>query len=486
MQNSIRSLLTAALLAPGLFAAELAPPWQIGQVEINSEQVHFDGQDVILSDHVHIIHAMGDIHCQRVEFSKAANQLEPLIHLMGDVKFELKTKEVLLSPFATLNCQTLQAEFFSKESGQCVTFERSLPDRLSLQAQKMHASFEKREGLVTLKEILAQEQVTLCYKDLWTAESDFICYHPDPEGHGGLLELLPDEQIPLQKALCQVKTADLTVEAKRIAFRYPSALLSFESPKGHLLFDREKPHQIEYQADSMEWDGTKDLLLLKGQVAIKQDAFGFLDVEKLVEIQFPKGDYQNPLLLTAYGPSSFTYIDPLSQEPHYLSSKGKIVIDQSLQRVDFFKAEGKPLSAHQISLQDRQGMIFADSGTLSYDLKIHRPQKIVLQGNIYLMNHQEGDAMPQCAIADRLEYRLGDEELLLIADSQKRVLFYDEANHIEMSAPAVHIWRSPLSGKAAVQGEGNVRFTFNPLEVEAWKQIRQRYQQEQSLKINRP
>ena len=50
--------------------------------------------------------------------------------------------------------------------------------------------------------------------------------------------------------------------------------------------------------------------------------------------------------------------------------------------------------------------------------------------------------------------------MVLYANEEQRVLFYDRLNKVQVSAPAVNIRRDGTTGKEAVQGMGDVRFTF--------------------------
>ena len=76
-------------------------------------------------------------------------------------------------------------------------------------------------------------------------------------------------------------------------------------------------------------------------------------------------------------------------------------------------------------------------------------------------------------IADKVEYTPQTNEAVFTSHNNlKRVLFYDKANDMEVSATTLKIKRDEATKKETVKGIGDVRFSFVENEFE---QLRKRF-----------
>jgi lipopolysaccharide export system protein LptA len=90
-------------------------------------------------------------------------------------------------------------------------------------------------------------------------------------------------------------------------------------------------------------------------------------------------------------------------------------------------------------------------------------------GNVKMCNHFAGNArevtpLDQYALADAITYTPKNRLLTLHSSGSHRVLFYDKANRVQVSAPKVVIF-----GNHTFKGVGDVRCTFAEQELEVLK-----------------
>src|SRR5262249_30835599 len=97
--------------------------------------------------------------------------------------------------------------------------------------------------------------------------------------------------------------------------------------------------------------------------------------------------------------------------------------------------------------------------------------------NSYAANPQTAHSpLVQYALADRVEYFPKNQEALFSTKgSGRRVLYYDTANDMQVSAPALRIKRDQVTHKDSVKGIGDVRFNFVEHEIDQLEQLRKRF-----------
>lgn len=119
---------------------------------------------------------------------------------------------------------------------------------------------------------------------------------------------------------------------------------------------------------------------------------------------------------------------------------------------------------HQIFFQDGERKIYADYAELELSSHV-----CTLEGEVKLV-HREA-ALKQSALADRVVFLQEKEELHFFAAQGKRTLFFDAANHLQMSATELKVSRDPFTHKEKVQGIGDVRFRLSEQEFQRLKNI---------------
>gem|GEM_PF-2128159 len=117
--------------------------------------------------------------------------------------------------------------------------------------------------------------------------------------------------------------------------------------------------------------------------------------------------------------------------------------------------------------------INADRVCLSYQSENQQFifKKITLEGDVCLMSRPDGSIkesglISHCALADRVECFPEEREMILTGENGNRVLFFDQVNHVQMSAPSLKVHEDMTTKKETIQGLGDVRFTFLERELE--------------------
>lgn len=112
------------------------------------------------------------------------------------------------------------------------------------------------------------------------------------------------------------------------------------------------------------------------------------------------------------------------------------------------------------------GVMCSDKAALYTDKDSGKPYQLKLKGNVRVCNHfaessEVGTPLDQYALADSLQYEIASKQMVLTAKKGRRVLFYDKANHVKVSAPKVL-----RDGEGKVKGFGDVKCTFAEQELQ--------------------
>lgn len=139
-------------------------------------------------------------------------------------------------------------------------------------------------------------------------------------------------------------------------------------------------------------------------------------------------------------------------------AKDRLTIDSPLER-------GEVPEALQVHLEDRKGDIYANQVELVYEEVKGKlvPKKLILTGNVRLIYQSH------YALADLGEVDFAKHELILRALDRKGVLFYDQLNKMQASAPAMRVTIDPQNDQVKMQGIGTMRLQFKEEEYLEFK-----------------
>lgn len=172
---------------------------------------------------------------------------------------------------------------------------------------------------------------------------------------------------------------------------------------------------------------------------------GRLESQGAVEITQENGKLQTILVS---GPSKLYWKE--DNKEHWLTVPGILSVDPVNRKIHMTTPDEE-----QILFSDSLGQVFANQADIDFqeDLK---PVKIFLSGNVKIQNETSN----QYALADEAILNLEQNTLTLESKTRPKVLFYDELNKIQASAPALFIRRDPKTGQDRISGTGHVQFVF--------------------------
>lgn len=254
---------------------------------------------------------------------------------------------------------------------------------------------------------------------------------------------------------CQLTTPEKDfVEASSIVWNVENQQALLTSPQGTL---QRESLPIFFSASEMIVDQAQNQLTMLPPVKIY--ASGHLETNGRVCVQRNEEGLQN---VKCEGTSTLSFSDQEGNQ-HELTTFGTIFVDHLSHTTTLESPkddEGRVLKDQQIHFEDPFGEMFADKAVFFYKIENKKfvPLSLVLEGNLKIQNRSSG-AM-QYALSDYGMFDFAFNTLTLKAINRPRVLFYDEFNKLQASAPSLVLKRDPVTMKNVIEGTGNVRFMF--------------------------
>lgn len=156
-----------------------------------------------------------------------------------------------------------------------------------------------------------------------------------------------------------------------------------------------------------------------------------------------------------------TVLSIYGEDPRTVRAFGEVKVYKDRLLIDSPEEGGVVPEALQAHLEDKRGDIFADRVELIY--KEGSPEKLILTGNVRLEYHSH------YALADRGEVDFGKRELILEAKERKAVLFYDQLNKMQASAPKMKLTIGSQNDQIKAEGIGTMRLQFKEEEYQEFK-----------------
>jgi lipopolysaccharide export system protein LptA len=252
-------------------------------------------------------------------------------------------------------------------------------------------------------------------------------------------------------------------------------------PKGMLYMRREeRPVQtLEFSANELLWDDQQRTLQLKGEVNITQN--GTLHVKTDHELLISQAIVNGKRVLERLQSPENTHIDYTDIQKgntHQIYCPGFFSIDNERQEITLQGLQDSSrVNQLQVYIEDALGEMYADRVHIHYNWEEQQlvPGKTRLEGHVRLMNRFDGHleetgSILHYALADLVEYFPKQQEMILTGANGNRVLFFDRVNNVQMSAPSLKVMHDTTTKKDAIQGVGDVRFTFVEKELDQLKQ----------------
>lgn len=466
-----------------MFWVALALCFWMGEVKgleetfsIESGEVQYIGSTLALSQGVCLEHPLGKLMAQEAILTPPSPEKKTEIgtlDLSKQVKLQLKEGGQLTCAQAHLDAETQRGTFQSSLEDPFVVYmencrEKGSEARLPLvvKSQRMDVWIDK--ALVGnaphhyLRQMHAVGNVTVDYNHDFIVHADQGQCERIGAGLASQIHLSATESTGSCRVtnrsgdLILSRAIDIDTEKRSIAFQAPTG--TFQALRGE-----HKPERLDFSADELVWEDCDNAFYLRGHVRLQQKGMGTLTTEETLKVVQRVIEKKKQLQSI-----ESTGMTQLKSETHCLTCHGKVFVDH-IQLMATFES---PSEGPQVFFENERGQIHADRAQLYYALadKGIVPQKVILEGNVKIENTQA--AAVQYALSDRVEYLPSSLEMQLLSSQGNRVLFYDKANDLQVSAPGIKIKRDPVTQKDAIKGIGNVRFSLIEREFE---QLREKF-----------
>lgn len=421
----------------------------MGFQALEVEEVQFDGENMVFKGGFSCNHALGRVKANsgHVQFQKES-PVEMI--LQGDVEIDLQEGGHLSCLHTALDCVKSIGVFHGTlEEKAC--YERK-EQSLLLKSVRMELHFAKSSERLLLNQMIAQEGVEIRLNNSVQLEGDLVTFSDfDQEGHCAFAYLISNSDAPC-------KVLDSTrgeIESRSILLNLNQKNVLLDAPHGML----QKEPPIRFEAATLIVDASTDTLTLTPPIKI--EGIGLLSTEG--EMQIKRGAQKQFSSLHCDGRSVLKLKDPDKGLEHTLTVYGTIDIDHTHSKCIL---KSPIQNEKQVHLQDAYGEIFADQMTLHYQVQEGRtvPTKLFLEGHVKLQNLALG--AKQYGLSEQAEFYFATHELVLKGSP---VLFLDQVNKVQASAPLLRIKRDLGSQKDIIQGTGNVRFVFAQEELNELK-----------------
>ena len=462
---------------------------------LSSSDASYDGNALVLTGRVVLDHGLGKMTAEEASLQRQeSNKDFPFssIQLRKDVLLALKNSAQISCGSADLDFHSLKGTLLPSENGKVIYTDQikkkkggdSIALNLSGQLIELNFSKQSHDGEKTeygVQNILAKEDVVINYADSFylTAHQALYCKELSEDNTTskkelqGVITAYPKDEL----SKCHLFHLGDEILADMIDLDLINSKISLLHPKGTLaaaILPHLQTAEMHFQADHLYWDQNKNILTLKGNIAIDEASLGILNAHE--ELQIFQTVIKGKHVLKGIhvqGPSTLVYKDAHNHS-HKLVSHGSMNLDRDKLRakIESPEKEGIVSSEHQLYYEEEELAIFADHASLEYLVvnNVMQPESLTLKGNIRLFSHYQTQPL-KCGAADRLTYSLTTRTLILSANPGKKVLFWDEAQGVHLSAPEVHITYDSATKEQNVKGIGAVQFTFTSEEQSKLQQL---------------
>lgn len=483
---------------------------------IDSTEVQYDGNKVLLNGEVVLEHELGTIYANEVIMTSPAGEKKfrlGTFDMNKNVKFVLSEGGQLTCARAQLDYQTLIGRFYGDADQEFVIYVENCRDKtnparwfpLIVKSRQMILHINRGGGSASSKQktyisdIVAENQVTVNYNHDFIAAADYATYQRQTSQAESSQNRAMPGLITLRafdvNGICQVtnRNGDL-ITANQIGIDTQKQQICFSYPKGSLFTAQEGRHieRVDFSSDTLLWDDKNDVMTLREHVAINQKGVGRLTTEDEVKFYQHQIEGKNQIgTIESTGKTVLTRTDEDKDLSHVVTCYGKLVVDHihlAMTMESPLDDAGNVLEGQQVFYQDPMGEIFADKALIEYEMvgKTITPKKLTLIGHVRLLDNTEvqkgaGAPLTKYALSDKLEYYPSQKEVVFTADQGRRVLFYSQANDLQVSAPALKIKRDEVTHKKSIKGVGDVRFSFIEHEFD---QLKEKFSLGQTSKKN--
>lgn len=420
----------------------------VAEEKLEVGEMLFEANKMLLSQDFKWEHPLGKIEAKTAEafFDPLISSTMPQEIVMQEgATITMQDGSCLSAPYAWLGCRQWLGVFHGHE-GKKITYEKP-SDALYLKSLRMELNFIPPNAL--LERLIADGSVEIGMDSDMHMTADLAIFDQfSSKGVFGKAEATGSPCVMTQTLQDNLVNK---IASEKVELNLREKVAVFYDPEGEL---QPSSLPLHFKAKKMFVDQLKEQITLDPPVEIGW--LGVLETSGHVEIV-----QKNKLLRSVFiqGPAKLYWKNPQDGQEHRLRVQGTLSVDPVDNKIQMTSPEDKAgivLEKEQVFFSDNYGQIFADRVFIDYQEVEGKfnPVKMQLVGNVRLQNDT------QYALADEAVLEFGKNILTLQSKTRPRVLFYDELNKIQASAPALEINRDPKTGQDVVRGIGNVRFLF--------------------------
>jgi len=424
---------------------------EITTSSISSDHASYDGSALVLKGDVQLDHVLGKMESTEARLMRE-DQEGPFstIYLHDQVRILLKNHGHVLCHIADFNFNTMEGKLFPK-NGEKIRFV-NLERGMNLASKGAQILFARKFDELKIAKIIANQSVDVEYGKDFSLTADGATYIDD---QSRLIEAAHN---------CILTHFDDRIHADKIQLFPDSSKVVLEAPRGNL-----KPtifsdtSAVSFSCDKLTWEQAPQLLTLYGNILVEDDAIGTIESKDEVELRqkFQDEKWMVSSIL-AKGKTKLFYRGQENLH-HTLISHGEMNLDGERLIMTAQRSEQSPITYLHDGMR-----LEADYAQLDYAQNEGgiAPEKLFLSGGIRLTG--ERDHL-RCGIADQLVYYPDTKRMILTAKTGDRVLFWDDEQHLSISAKEVHIIQTDRGEN--VKGVGNIRFVFSSTESTLLKKL---------------
>ena len=155
------------------------------------------------------------------------------------------------------------------------------------------------------------------------------------------------------------------------------------------------------------------------------------------------------------GNCRLNFIDKTQKKCSTITCPGQVIMDNE-------KKEIYTCAEEKILFKDEALSVLANKAEVSYQIQngTLQPVGIILQGEVKLIS-KTNFGSTSYGFCDKIAYSPADKNLILYADENKKVLFWQDDNSLSICSDEIRITRDKAAKSQEVQSIGNARFVFN-------------------------
>lgn len=434
---------------------------------LSSSSADYNGNTLVLKGNVLLDHGLGKMRAEQAFLEKQEPGRDfpfSFIRLQKDVHVALPEQAALTCETADFDFVSLKGTLLPKDQEKVCYINQKNAIRLmshSIELEMNKVGFDGKKTAYNLQNIKASDDVIIDYAKTFTLRA-----------HQALYENLNDEESITAYPQSDNHSCYLSHEGDEITSRLihldlKQSRLSFQKPVGKLLSSlvpHMKQAEIAFHAEQLIWDHLKNLLSLKGNVHVYEPSLGTIESDGIIQIAQSRIEGKRLCKsIRSQGKTILKYEGPSLQSSHQLITQGAFNLDLEHMRIsiDSPLLNGKVVQEKQLSYTESELTLFADKALLEYALVDEelQPVSLLLKGNVKISSSKEGPAL--CGLSDRVLLSPATKTLILSADPNKKVLFWDEEQGVRISSQEIHVTQDPSTNKKAIKGVGNVKFAFS-------------------------